>query len=98
MTWIPAEQKRPEASLSLQPEMLVAFGKRWGMCEGRYGIYFESRALQCSHAVQVWEMTITHGVGADMSSASQAGGWPFPPELGNLGVGGEESGFDPAEV
>lgn len=47
----------------------------------------------------MWEiMTITRGVGADMSSASEAGGWPFPPEPGNLGIGGEESCFDPAEV
>lgn len=40
--------------------------------------------------VQMWEiMTITGGVGADMSSASQAaGGCPFPPEQGNLGIGG----------
>lgn len=47
----------------------------------------------------MWEMMkITRGVGADMSSASQAGGWPFPPEPGNLGAGRAESGFDPAEV
>lgn len=68
------------------------------MWEGRYGVYFGSRARQVSHAVQMWGIMITRGIGANKSSASRADGWPFSTEPGNLGIERKKSGFDPTEV